>query len=201
MTTNLAGIDGCPAGWMVVTWTGHPSDPPEARILPDFAAVLALPVAIIAVDMPIGLPERAGPGGRQACNEARARLGARQSSVFSVPSRAAVMCTDYREACRTNFENSDPPRKVAKQCFNLFNKIREIDRLITSGDQDRVFEVHPELAFWAMNSEKPLALPKKVKSRPDPDGMKLRRHLLRQAGFPIDTLQRGTWKAAEAAED
>ena len=200
MIDLVAGIDGCRAGWMVVTWDGSTATP-KAGILPDFAAVLDLEASVIAVDMPIGLPERAGAGGRLACVEARARLGARQSSVFSVPSRAAVMCDDYRDACRVNLEHSDPPRKVAKQCFNLFPKMREIDHLLTPDMQNRVFEVHPELAFWAMNGERPLALPKKVKSRPDTDGMALRRRLLSQAGFPIDMLQRETWRASQAGED
>jgi len=201
MTDMIAGIDGCPAGWMVVTWAGRPTDTPQARIIEDFAGILQLPAGIIAVDMPIGFPEHASTGGRPACVAARARLGHRQSSVFSVPSRAAVMCTDYRQACRINQLNSDPPKKVSKQCFNLFDKMREIDALITPGLQDRVFEVHPELAFWAMNGQHPLALPKKVKSRPDPAGMALRRQLLTAAGFPVDALKRDTWKARAAAED
>ena len=201
MTEMIAGVDGCPAGWMLVTWTGRPTDIPQSCILKTFAVVLQTPASIFAVDMPIGFPERAVTGGRVACVETRARLGARQSSVFSVPSRAAVMCADYREACSINQQNSDPPKKVSKQCFNLFDKMREIDALITPALQSRIFEVHPELAFWAMNGEQPLALPKKVKSRPDPAGLALRRDLLRNAGFPIDNLQRQTWKAREAAED
>ena len=201
MTELVASVDGCPAGWMVVIWHGDFAGSPHASIVPDFSTVLALPVKIIAVDMPIGLPERAGPGGRTACVEARDRLGARQSSVFSVPSRAAVMCKDYREACRVNYENSDPPKMVAKQCFNLFTKMREIDRLMAPPMQDRVFEVHPELAFWAMNDHQPLALPKKVKSRPDAAGLALRRKLLDQAGFPVEKLKRDQWRAAEAGED
>lgn len=201
MADVIAGVDGCPAGWMVVTWTGKPADIPNARIIKSFSGVLELPASIIAVDMPIGFPERASTGGRPACVAARARLGARQSSVFSVPSRAAVMCQDYRQACRINQLNSDPPKKVSRQCFNLFDKMREIDALITPDLQGRIFEVHPELAFWAMNGEHPLALPKKVKSRPDPAGLALRRDLLKAAGFPIDALRRGIWKSSEAAED
>lgn len=200
-TCLVAGVDGCPAGWVTVTWDGEPDGIPHANIVPDFDSVLALPAVTIAVDMPIGFPERAGRGGRQACVETRARLGNRKSSVFSVPARAAVMCTDYWEACSTNQLNSEPSKKVSKQCFNLFGKMREIDALITPQLQDRVFEVHPELAFWAMNNQAPLALPKKIKSRPDPDGMALRRELLRGAGFPIDRLQRGNWKTSQAAED
>ena len=89
-----------------------------------FEDVLALDAAVIAVDMPIGFPEGSG---RAAEREARSRLGQRQSSVFSVPSRDAVMCEDYRDACAANLRNSDPSRKVAKQVFHIFPKMREID--------------------------------------------------------------------------
>jgi predicted RNase H-like nuclease len=42
------------------------------------------------------------------------------------------------------------------------------------------------LAFWRMNGEIPLVLPKKVKSRVHPPGLALRRDLLRRAGIPDD---------------
>ena len=153
---------------------------------------------VIAVDMPIGFPPQSG---RLAEREARARLGARQSSVFSVPARAAVMCTDYRAACDANLLNSDPPKKVAKQIFHIFPKMREIDALLTPALQSRVYEVHPELAFWAMNGETPLALPKKVKGRPHPPGLALRRGLLEAAGFPLATLPPASYRAADVGPD
>ena len=146
---------------------------------------MALPAEIIAVDMPIGLPERSG---RPPEREVRARLGERQSSVFAVPAGKAVYCTDYREACAVNLRNSDPPKKVSKQCFHLFPKMREIDALMSPAHQLRVFESHPELAFWVMNDGKPLPLPKKVKGQPFPAGLDLRRELLRKNGVPVDSL-------------
>jgi predicted RNase H-like nuclease len=67
MTAWVAGVDGCKAGWVVVL---HDSarNTFAARIVPDFAAVLALPEAssVIAVDVPIGLLATAPAGGR-AC--------------------------------------------------------------------------------------------------------------------------------------
>ena len=77
--------------------------------------------------MPIGLPERTGYGGREAENCVRPLLGARQSSVFSVPSRAAVYAQDYAQACAVALSTSDPPRKISKQLFNIAPKIREVD--------------------------------------------------------------------------
>ena len=91
---------------------------------------------------------------------------------------------DYVRACEIAFARSDPPRKFSKQGFNLFPKIQEIDRLMTPQLQHRVVECHPELAFWAMNRERALDEPKKVKSRPHPPGIALRRDLLAGAGMP-----------------
>ncbi len=181
----VAGIDGCPAGWIVVQ---RPLDQPMAArvvLVDTFAAALALePYAeAIGVDMPIGLPQLSGIGGRPADVAARANLGARQSAVFAVPSRAAVMETNYRQACAVALRTSQPPRKVSKQCFNLFAKIREVDALMDPGLQRRVFECHPEVGFWALNGERALELPKKLKSQPYEPGLAARRRLLVEAGY------------------
>jgi predicted RNase H-like nuclease len=79
--------------------------------------------------------------------------GARQSSVFSVPSRAALAAEDYADACRIAFASSEPPRKVSKQLFMLAPKIREVDALLRDDAAlaGAVFEVHPEVAFWRLN--------------------------------------------------
>src|SRR5947209_17461626 len=154
----LAGVDGCPGGWVAAFVRGA-----EVRIevLPRFADVLAEKPAIIAVDIPIGLPERAGQGGRAAEKAVRPLLGPRQSSVFSVPSRAAVYAASYAEACATALATSDPPRKVSKQLFNIAPKIREVDAVLRSDPAlaRRVFEVHPELAFWRLNGDSALSEP------------------------------------------
>lgn len=157
-------------------------------VFPRFADVLAAPwrPTIIAVDIPIGLPERTGLGGRAAENAVRPLLGPRQSSVFSVPSRTAIDAADYGEACRTAQATSDPPRKVSKQLFNIAPKIREVDAALRADPAlaRRVFEVHPELAFWRLNGEQAVTEPKKVKSRCYEPGLALRRRLLIAAGLP-----------------
>ena len=103
--------------------------------------------------------------------------------MFAVPSRDAVLQTEYRRACDVAHATSDPPRKVSQQSFNLFPKIREVDAHITPAVQRHVVECHPELAFWALNGEQPLTEPKKRKSRPHQPGLELRRSLLRNVGF------------------
>lgn len=182
----LAGADGCSGGWMAAFVQ---LDGPEVRLrlCARFIDILAAPERprIVAVDIPIGLPQRTGYGGRKAENLVRPLLGARQSAVFSVPARAAVYARDYREACTAALAASDPPRKVSKQLFNIAPKIREVDELLRAdlALAARVFEVHPEVAFWRLNGERALEEPKKVKGRPHAPGLALRRGLLLAAGL------------------
>ena len=201
-TTWLAGVDGCTGGWVAAFI--RPNGDAVVRIVPRFADVLSAPEqpAIVAVDMPIGLPERVGIGGRMAENVVRPLLGARQSSVFSVPSRAAIHAADYGEACRIAQATSQPPRKVSKQLFNIAPKIREVDEVLRANADAtaQVFEVHPELAFWRLNGERALTEPKKIKSRPYEPGLAQRRALLIAAGLPETTVNAAPPKGA-AADD
>ncbi len=192
--TAVIGVDGCRGGWIAVRWGASLTH----HLCRSFEEVLAMEARVIAVDMPIGFPKGSG---RQAEREVRARLGERQSSVFSVPSRAAVMCADYIQACSANLACSDPPKKVSKQIFHIFPKMREIDALMQPALQSRIFEVHPELAFWAMNGSKPLPLPKKVKGRPHEPGLALRRALLEAAGFPLRSLPEARYRATDVGSD
>ncbi len=198
----LAGVDGCRAGW-IAAFVQSEGDGCALAVFARFADVLSEPQrpAIVAVDVPIGLPERTGHGGRAAENAVRPLLGARQSSVFSVPARAAVEVADYAAACRAAQASSDPPRKVSKQLFNIAPKIREVDALVRADPAlaARVYEVHPELAFWRLNGEQSLSEPKKIKSRPYPPGLALRRRLLRAAGLPAALIDAAPPKGA--AED
>lgn len=188
----LAGADGCRDGWLV-TLVRLESHEARVRIVSHFSEIVAAPEApaVIAVDIPIGLPERTGPGGRAAENAVRPLLGARQSSVFSVPSRAAIAQTDYRAACEAALASSDPPRKVSKQLFNIAPKIREVDAALRAAPERArtVFEVHPEVAFWRLNGGNALTEPKKVKGRCYEPGLALRRTLLIGAGLPRATVE------------
>lgn len=210
MTLRLAGIDGCRGGWVVARWdgAGRLDLIRVARVEALFDAPDA-PV-IACVDMPIGLPETGEIGGRSAERAVRPLLGARQSSVFAVPARAAVMAGlgpgDERErfaaACATALAHSSPPRKVSIQCFNLFPKIAELDELLLRRAElrDRLVECHPEVSFRIMNGA-PLDVAKKVKSRPYPPGLDLRIGLLARAGVPIDLLNAKTAAALGAGLD
>ncbi|MGJ3262744.1 MAG: DUF429 domain-containing protein [Salinarimonas sp.] len=184
----IAGADGCRGGWVVAFLRLDGTEPPCLRGARDLAAILDGPEAprLVAVDMPIGLPDRIVGPGRAAEQAVRPLLGARQSSVFSMPARAAVHADGYADACAAALAASTPPRKVSKQGFMLFPKVREIDALLRArpGDVARVHESHPEVAFWRMNGERALDTPKKVRGRPHPPGLEARAALLLAAGLP-----------------
>jgi len=210
----LAGIDGCPAGW-VAAFVQPSGDGCALAVFTRFADALtsAQRPAVVAVDVPIGLPERTGHGGRAAENAVRPLLGARQSSVFSVPSRAAVYAevgpfadeaaryAAHRRASAIAQATSDPPRRISIQAFGIFPKITEVDALLLADTSltRRVFETHPEVAFYLLNGETPLSEPKKKRNRPWPPGLALRRQLLRDAGLPAALIDAAPPKGA--AED
>ena len=200
----IAGADGCKAGWVVAFAGADRSDEVRVRVVAKFADIFAAPEQprIVAVDIPIGLPAHVGPEGRGPERAVRPLLGKRQSSVFAVPSRSAVYAPDYGSACRLALETSDPPKKVSKQLFMIAPKIREVDETLRGVPEriGRVFEVHPEVAFWRINGERALSEPKKVKGRPYGPGLALRRGLLMAAGLPELTVNASPPKGA-AADD
>ena len=181
----VAGVDGCRTGWAVVLWDRTGQSPPRVRMAPTIEDVLNAPEApsVVAIDIPIGLPAHVGAGGRGPEAAVRKHLGKRKSSVFSIPSRRAVYAPNYRSSCDIALSTSTPPRKVSKQGYMLFKKIRQVDALMTPGLCNRVFEVHPELAFWRLNDSVAMQTPKKIKGRVHTDGMAERRELLVKQGF------------------
>jgi predicted RNase H-like nuclease len=194
----LAGVDGCRGGW-IAAFVRPNGDEARVRIVPRFADVIGAPEApaIVAVDMPIGLPERSPVKGRLAEGAVRALLGNRKSSVFRIPSRSAVYASvatepaDERErfffACKIARDTSEDGKAFAKQGFYILPKIVEIDLLLrgrSDDDTQRVFETHPEVVFWRLNRGHPLDTPKKVKGRVHEPGMEFRRGLLIKAGLP-----------------
>jgi predicted RNase H-like nuclease len=199
--TWLAGVDGCAGGW-VVALADRNFTTIALRQIKSFAELFCdgEGPSVAAVDMPIGLPEQTGPKGRTPERLVRPLLGARQSSVFSIPSRAAVYAgadadevderTRFLRACAIARATSAQGRAVAKQGFHIFPKIVDIDRILQRRPDllHRVFEVHPEVAFWRMNGSKPLPEPKKIKGRLSQLGIELRARLLVGAGVPATTI-------------
>jgi predicted RNase H-like nuclease len=209
----IVGVDGCPGGWVAVSKRTL-DEAPTVGVYPDFEALLnAFPFdAIIAVDMPIGLPERATLGGRGAEQAVRPFLGARQSSVFSVPSRSAVYAETedfeneevryaaHRRASQVALATSEPPRKISIQAFGLFPKIRQLDTALRGNKalKERVFECHPEFAFAILNGGASMREPKKIKGKVHGPGIAERKALLETLGFSNAFLNQSAPKGASA---
>ena len=87
----LAGVDGCKGGWIVAIASDEGSEAPLIRVVSRFADLFAGEIVpdLVAVDMPIGLPDRVQGSGRGPEQAVRVLLGDRQSSVFSIPARRA----------------------------------------------------------------------------------------------------------------
>jgi predicted RNase H-like nuclease len=144
---TVLGLDGCPGGWAgalvseeTVTWKRYEG------FGAGLTAALREDVAVIAVDIPIGLPVLGEP---RSCDlAARAWLGAKRSSVFLAPSRELL-------AYRTHAETSARSREltgagVSIQAFGIYARIAAVDAVLTPESQQRVVESHPEIAFLRM---------------------------------------------------
>lgn len=180
---TVLGVDGCKGGWIVVAWNDQLSASPEAHVVSHFEDVIALDGEIIAVDIPIGLPDIAR-NGRGCDGEARRRLKGKASSVFPAPARPTLQARDHGEASAINRKFSDPSHGISAQAYNILAKIAEVDGLISPSLQNRIREVHPELCFYAMNGDASVREKKR-----EADGHERRVALLRANGFPFDRIQ------------
>jgi len=140
----VLGVDGWRGGWVGALLDGRAV---TLHALPDVAAVLALPdVELIGIDMPIGLSD----DGARACDvTARRLLGRARSSVFPAPLRGVLDCADYADACAVSRRASG--KALSLQAWGLVPAIRALDAALDDVPADRVLEVHPELAFRALD--------------------------------------------------
>jgi len=112
-------VDGCRKGWIaIVLEDGRFAG---AEFSSTFAELLTrlTDAQVIAVDIPIGLPE--GPEPRAADVEARGLLGSRRSSVFTTPPRTVLGAPSYREANRLSKLRFD--RGISTRSYALRRKI------------------------------------------------------------------------------
>jgi predicted RNase H-like nuclease len=123
--------------------------------------------------MPIGLVDGHETGGRDVDRAARVELGPKRSSVFSAPPRCALGTRTLGDARRHG-------ARLTLQTLNLLPRIEDVDSVMTPDLQSRVFEVHPELSFAAMNSGDPVRAPKRSST-----GAKERRALLQRGGVGV----------------
>jgi predicted RNase H-like nuclease len=160
---RVAGVDGTKGGWVVVVLDdGHFAGDLVLRPVEcDFRTLDD--VAVIAVDVPIGF------GPRQADVAARRFVTGAASTVFSTPPR---------ELLAVPF---GPGLGVSAQAHALGPRILHVTALARA--DDRIFEVHPEVSFRALNGRRPLRWRKKSAG-----GAIERLGLLRRHGIDVETL-------------
>jgi predicted RNase H-like nuclease len=158
MTARVAGTDGCPGGWLCIEQGESGLLTPRlfrtARELLGYAATIDL----LTIDIPIGLRD---DGPRQVDILVRRLLGPRASSVFPAPVRAALEGNSYLDACSRSAAACG--KRLSKQAFAILPKISEVDKGLRADLSlaERVREVHPEVCFYFLNNQQPMAHPKK----------------------------------------
>lgn len=131
------------------------------------APLLEQELAVIAIDIPIGLSDS---GARECDVAARKLLQPHGTRVFPAPPRVALAhVDDYDAACRASIAATG--KSLSKQTWNLLRSIAEVDALAAD---PRLLECHPELAFALMQGH-PVDERKKT-----PEGRARRLNLLRR---------------------
>ncbi len=145
---KTAGIDGCKAGWILITF----DDNPEYKILRTNEELKQelTEANLTFIDMPIGLEDE---NYTRKCDELlRKKLGADYaSSVFSPPIRPALHAPSYVEASMQSYEYTE--KKLTIQAWNITPKIRVLDQFLSEDVElsKKVLESHPELLFMNLN--------------------------------------------------
>jgi len=156
---RVVGVDGCPGGWIAITWDTLVNSVVASRCA-SFAELVDASgdAACIGVDMPIGLT---ACGARECDIAARRVLGPRRFSVFPAPQRCLYDVKPYHAALL--YARANLGKGISQQAYNIIDKVKDVDLVLRSqpGLQGRVIEVHPEVSFWAMNAQQPLRHGKK----------------------------------------
>ena len=187
---DVIGVDSCPDGWFAVRLYGQGEY--EVEVFTTFEKIIEhyKNVDLILVDIPIGLPEDKE---RRACDlEARERLGSpRSATVFPSPTRQAAEQAgkapkDYEAASKAQQRYAG--NKLTKQSFAIAPKIAEADSVLRGRgvhEQPRIWEVHPEVCFWALNGEQAMRWRKKASAK---KGFQERIDLLRRFDSRVDAI-------------
>jgi predicted RNase H-like nuclease len=155
----VGGVDGCRAGWIAFK-VDLPSLITSVEVI-DLPALLRkrpLELACLGIDIPVGLLD-----GSRACDKAARKLlgQPRGTSVFAAPCGAALTAKTHAEASAINRQKTG--RGLSQQAFGIGLKIKQVDDAMTPDRQQWAFEVHPEVCFWALNGQRPMAHNKKTK--------------------------------------
>lgn len=165
----IIGIDGCKSGWFAV-W--HNQDGAiETAIFQSVSDLknffIETNQLIIGIDIPVILSELIP---RQADQLARKLLSKKASSIFTAPTPEMLNQPNYEKASLVSKKLIG--KSMSLQSWYLFPKIKDVQTILHCEDI-KVFEIHPELSFRAMNNEKVI-----LESKKTHEGFKIRKSLL-----------------------
>lgn len=164
---NYLGLDGFRYGW-VAAWIDDRGDH-GFDYAPGLTRLLALPHERAMIDMPIGL----NPSGYRNCDRrARELVGA---AVFLGARRDLWTFADMASANRHYWGSGD--KGVSAQLWNIRDKMKEVDDIMTPARQATIGEAHPELIFWSLADER------RLEPKTSPNGREQRTRLLEKSGF------------------
>lgn len=166
---NYLGLDGFRFGW-VAAWIDERGDH-GFDYSPGLTRLLAIAHARAMIDMPIGLDR----SGYRACDlRARELIGA---SVFLGARRDLWTFADMAAANHFYWTHESKGRGVSAQLWNIRDKLKEVDEIMTPVGQATIGEAHPELIFWN------LAGRVRLEPKTSPRGREQRIALLKARGF------------------
>lgn len=143
----FGGIDGCKAGWLLITYESDNYDWQVVPQINDLTSCLNQKSRVF-IDMPVGLASKEYP--RTIEQVLRKELENRSSTVFSVPVRAAVYEENRDRAKQLNKEVTG--KSLSEQSLNIKDKICEVDLFIRKCTSPiELIESHPELCFKYLN--------------------------------------------------
>ncbi len=189
----IIGIDGCKAGWFSV-WQDY-----EERIQSSiFKSLVDLKkffshedYLIIGIDMPVILGDEIP---RKADQLARKMLAKKASSIFTAPTPHMLQQDSYENASLVSKRQFG--KSISLQSWYLFPKIKDVQTIIDHKNI-KIYEIHPELSFRAMNNEAVV-----LESKKSAQGFDIRKALLDQyfPRFNFETL-RNQYLKKEVVDD
>ncbi len=157
------GLDGFRDGWVAVWIDGAGNQGFDYS--PTLARLLSMPYRRAMIDMPMGLKFS---GHRQCDLRARELIG---PSVFPGARRNLWEFPDQTSANQYYWRHEGAGMGVSCQLWNIRNKIREVDDIMTPERQRTIGEAHPELIFWRLNDRVRLSPKKSAAGREQRNGI------------------------------
>lgn len=146
---KTAGIDGCKAGWLLISFDDQAA---AYKVLRDKNELKKTFESFdrIFINIPIGLEDENFE--RQCDIDLKKKIGKDYAAdVITPPIRPALSSPSYVEANLTCFDYTE--QNLSLQAWNITPKIKMVDDLLKNDEslKDKVLESHPEFLFQKLN--------------------------------------------------